>query len=322
MSVLELRDVVVEDQRRGRTPVRAIAGASLRLERGQVAGLVGESGCGKSTLARAATGLVPIVSGEVLFEGRPVHPIKRLRRRAAQELRLQMVFQDPYSSLNPRRRVRDQLIDSLKVAGVNKARWRDRVDELLTQVGLPDDVAAGFPHQLSGGQRQRVCIARVLAVEPSVIVADEPISSLDASTQASVAKLLLKLSRELSVAILFISHDLAIVRQIADTITVLYLGKVAETASADDLWRRPAHPYSRALVGAVPRADGEGTLPAPLSGEVPDPAEPPHAVARMRAASIGPLASVMWAPSGRDPTGNSSLPVTTSRTRGLRTTLT
>jgi peptide/nickel transport system ATP-binding protein len=275
MSVLELRDVHVEYRRRGAPPVRAVAGVSLALEPGKVSGLVGESGCGKSTLARAATGLVPLSSGEVLFEGRPVSALSRLRRRPQQELGLQMVFQDPYSSLNPRRRVRDQIGDSLRVAGVPQDAWSMRVEELLDQVGLPASAAADYPHEFSGGQRQRLCIARVLAVEPRAIVADEPISALDASTQASVAKLLLRLSRELGVSILFISHDLSIVREIADDVTVMYLGRVVERAPAARLWERPQHPYSEALIGAVPRADGTGRLPVFLEGEVPDPASPP-----------------------------------------------
>lgn len=275
MSVLELRDVVVEYSRRGQPPVRAVAGASLDVEAGQVTGLVGESGCGKSTLARAATGLLPITAGSIHFRGEPVLPISRLRARPAHELGLQMVFQDPYSALNPRRRVRDQLVDSLRVAGLPQDRWSDRIRELLVQVGLPSSAERSYPHEFSGGQRQRLCIARVLAVEPSVIVADEPISALDASTQASVSKLLLQLSRELGVGILFISHDLAIVRQIADSVAVMYLGRVAERASAARLWERPLHPYSEALIGAVPRADGTNTLPRFLPGEVPDPAAPP-----------------------------------------------
>jgi peptide/nickel transport system ATP-binding protein len=275
MSVLELRDVSVEYQRRGSRPVRAVAGVSLALEPGTVSGLVGESGCGKSTLARAATGLVPLASGEVLFEGRPIAALSRLRRRSRAELGLQMVFQDPYSSLNPRRRIREQLTDSLRVAGVDESRWPERIEELLDQVGLPATAAADYPHEFSGGQRQRLCIARVLAVEPSVIVADEPISALDASTQASVAKLLLRLSRELGVSILFISHDLSIVREIADDVTVMYLGRVVERGPSARLWEAPQHPYSEALIGAVPRADGTGRLPVFLEGEVPDPAAPP-----------------------------------------------
>lgn len=275
MSVLDLRDVSVEYRRRGGRPVRAVAGVSMTLEAGSVSGLVGESGCGKSTLARAATGLVPLASGEVLFEGRPVDALSRLRRRSRDLLGLQMVFQDPYSSLNPRRRVRDQLGDSLRVAGVDEARWPERITELLEQVGMPASAADDFPHEFSGGQRQRLCIARVLAVEPSVIVADEPISALDASNQASVSKLLLRLSRELGVGILFISHDLSIVRQIADDVTVMYLGRVVERGPSAKLWEAPQHPYSEALIGAVPRADGSGTLPVFLEGEVPDPAAPP-----------------------------------------------
>lgn len=275
MSVLELRNVSVEYQRRGSRPVRAVAGVSMTLESGKVSGLVGESGCGKSTLARAAMGLVPLVHGEVLFEGRPIHALSRLRKRSRAELGLQMVFQDPYSSLNPRRRIREQLGDSLRVAGVDESRWPERIEELLDQVGLPASAASDYPHEFSGGQRQRLCIARVLAVEPSVIVADEPISALDASTQASVAKLLLRLSRDLGVSIMFISHDLSIVREIADDVTVMYLGRVVERGPSARLWEGPQHPYSEALIGAVPRADGTGRLPVFLEGEVPDPASPP-----------------------------------------------
>ena len=201
--------------------------------------------------------------------------MSRIRARATRELGLQMVFQDPYSALNPRRRVKDQIADSLRIARVPEDRWQERIEELLDQVGLPANAARSYPHEFSGGQRQRLCVARVLAVEPSVIVADEPISALDASTQASVSKLLLRLSRELGVGLLFISHDLAIVRQIADTVTVMYLGRVVETAPAAALWERPHHPYSEALIGAVPRADGSNTLPQFLPGEVPDPAAPP-----------------------------------------------
>jgi oligopeptide/dipeptide ABC transporter ATP-binding protein len=271
MSALELRDVVVDYHGRGGR-VRAVAGASISLERSRIVGLVGESGCGKSTLARAAVGLVATTSGTVLFEGRPVTSLGR-RARPAELVRLQLVFQNPYSSLNPRRTIGSQLADGIP------ARTRggrvERVRELLELVGLPANAVGRYPHEFSGGQRQRMAIARALAADPSVIVLDEPLASLDASAQAQLANLLTRLSRELEVGMLLISHDLAIVRHVADDVSVMYLGRMVETAPTVPLWERPAHPYTEALTAAVPRADGGGVLPESLPGEVPDPAHPP-----------------------------------------------
>jgi peptide/nickel transport system ATP-binding protein len=215
MSALELRDVEVEYSRRGGPKVRAVAGASLTVERGQIVGLVGESGCGKSSLARAAVGLVKPAAGTVRFEGREVTPLTR-RARPRELVRLQLVFQNPYSSLNPRRKVGSQVAD-----GLRGDRRRARVAELLELVGLSPGAAGRYPHQFSGGQRQRIAIARALAADPSVIVLDEPLASLDASAQAQVANLLVRLSRELSLSLLLISHDLAIVRHVADAVSVM-----------------------------------------------------------------------------------------------------
>jgi oligopeptide/dipeptide ABC transporter ATP-binding protein len=275
MSILELRDVEVEYRRAGRTPVRAVAGASLAVEAGQVVGLVGETGCGKSTLARAAVGLQAPSAGSVWFEGRRLLPLHR-RARSRSDARLQMVFQNPFSSLNPRRKVGNQIADAMAILGLVPAGERNaRVAALLEQVGLPATAAHRFPHQYSGGQRQRIAIARALAAQPSVIVLDEPLSSLDASAQAQVANLLRGLARELRVGLLLISHDLAIVRHIADSVSVMYLGLVVESAPTRRLWKAPMHPYTEALIGAIPRADGSGWLPEALPGEVPDPAHPP-----------------------------------------------
>ncbi|MFN2627147.1 MAG: oligopeptide/dipeptide ABC transporter ATP-binding protein [Gaiellaceae bacterium] len=268
MSALELQDVEVEYDRRGGGRVRAVAGASLTVERGQIAGLVGESGCGKSSLARAAVGLVGTTAGTVLFEGREVRPLSR-RARPRELVRLQMVFQNPYSSLNPRRKVGPQLADGLET------QTPGRVAELLELVGLPTAAADRFPHQFSGGQRQRIAIARALAADPSVIVLDEPLASLDASAQAQVANLLVNLSRDLGLSLLLISHDLAVVRHVADVVSVMYLGVMVETGATRPLWRLPLHPYTEALIGAVPHADGVGLLPEALPGEVPNPANPP-----------------------------------------------
>jgi len=275
MKLLELHDVVVEYQRRGRDPVRAVAGASLTVERGQIVGLVGESGCGKSTLARAAVGMVAPTAGVVRFEGREVAPLTR-RARPRELVRLQLVFQNPFSSLNPRRTVGAHLADAAEILGlVPPAGRRARVLELLEQVGLPEAAARRYPHQFSGGQRQRIAIARALAADPSVIVLDEPLSSLDTSAQAQIANLLVGLSRTLDLGLLLISHDLAIVRHVADVISVMYLGVMVETAPTRPLWAMPLHPYTEALIAAVPHPDGSGFLPEPLPGEVPDPARPP-----------------------------------------------
>jgi peptide/nickel transport system ATP-binding protein len=264
MSALELHDVVVDYGR-----VRAVAGASLSVDKGRIVGLVGESGCGKSTLARAAVGLVGASAGTVMFEGEPVTLLTR-RARPASLVRLQLVFQNPYSSLNPRRTIGSQIADGIR----GRARSA-RVQELLDVVGLASNAASRFPHEFSGGQRQRVAIARALAADPSVIVLDEPLASLDASAQAQLANLLTSLSRELGLGLLLISHDLAIVRHVADEVSVMYLGRMVETGETLPVWRHPAHPYSEALIGAVPRPDGRGVLPDSLPGEVPDPANPP-----------------------------------------------
>jgi peptide/nickel transport system ATP-binding protein len=274
---LELRDVEVVYERRGHERVRAVAGASLSVERGQIVGLVGESGCGKSTLARAAVGLIRPTTGTVVFDGREVTPLTR-RARRRDLARLQMVFQNPYSSLNPRRKVGAQLADALDALNLAPRRGRRaRIDELLDLVGLPAAAAGRYPHQLSGGQRQRIAVARALAAEPSVLVLDEPLASLDASAQAQLANLLVDLSRRLSLSLLLISHDLAIVRHVADAVSVMYLGLMVETGPTQQLWSLPLHPYTEALIGAVPNPDGQGVLPHALPGEVPDPARPPAA---------------------------------------------
>jgi oligopeptide/dipeptide ABC transporter ATP-binding protein len=274
VSLLDLRDVELVYQRRGREPVRAVAGCSLQVERGHIVGLVGESGCGKSSLARVAVGLVAPSGGQVLFEGVPLTPLGRAAR-PRREARLQMVFQNPYASLNPRRRIGRQISAAMELAGAPGAGRDGRVSELLEQVGIPATGARRYPHEFSGGQRQRIAIARALAADPSCIVLDEPLSSLDASAQAQVANLLVRLTRELDLGLLLISHDLAIVRHICDAISVMYLGLIVESGPAAELWESPQHPYTEALISAIPHADGAGELPVALPGEVPDPAQPP-----------------------------------------------
>jgi oligopeptide/dipeptide ABC transporter ATP-binding protein len=273
---LAIEDLEVVYHRRGREDVRAVAGVTLSVQRGQILGLVGESGCGKSTLARAVVGLEKPAVGRILFEGRELSPLTR-RARPLEDTRLQMVFQNPFSSLNPRRKIGVQLREALAMAaGADGAKVTDdRVHALLEQVGMPASAAERYAHQFSGGQRQRIAIARALAAGPTVIVLDEPLSSLDASAQAQIANLLVRLSRELDLALVLISHDLAIVQHIVDEVAVMYLGKLVETVPSGELWALPAHPYTEALIGSIPRADGERTLPVALEGEVPDPSAPP-----------------------------------------------
>jgi oligopeptide/dipeptide ABC transporter ATP-binding protein len=266
-ALLEVEDAVVEYARHGASTVRAVAGVSLTLDRGEIVGLVGESGCGESSLARAVVGLTPLASGEVRFAGTPVGRAGRTRRRSESERRLQIVFQNPHSSLNPRRRIGSQLRDG--------AAHSTSSEELLVQVGLPSDFVRRFPHEFSGGQLQRIAIARALGADPSLIVTDEVVSGLDASAQVQIANLLRNISRTRDVGLLFISHDLGIVRQIADRVAVMYLGRIVEAGPTEEVWREPLHPYTRGLIASVPRPDGAGTLPSTLPGEVPDPARPP-----------------------------------------------
>jgi len=271
--VLELSAVSVDYGRRGQR-IRALDGVDLAVSRGEIVGLVGESGCGKSTLARAAVGLEPLAAGTVSFEGRDVPALGR-RRRPGHLRGLQMVFQDPYESLNPRRKVGELIADGVRLGGGTRRQGLARAAELLERVGLPAAAVDSYPHEFSGGQRQRIAIARTLATGPSCLIADEPISALDASAQAQVANLLGDLVGDESVGLVLVSHDLSVVRQVADRVAVMYLGRIVEIGDTEVVWSNPRHPYTEALVAAIPRADGAGVLPADLPGDVPDPASPP-----------------------------------------------
>ncbi|TDD15861.1 ABC transporter ATP-binding protein [Nonomuraea diastatica] len=269
MSLLAVDDLVVEHRSPGRPAVRAVAGANLTVGAGEVVGLVGESGCGKSTLARAVCGLNPVTAGSITFDGQPVAPLGLRRRKLTG---IQMVFQDPYASLNPRRRVGDQVADGLRTA-------RDTVTspaDLLERVGLPREFAGRHPHEFSGGQRQRIAIARALAARPRLLIGDEPISALDASAQSQVARLMRDLAVDAGAGLLFISHDLSVVRLIADRIAVMYLGRIVEVGDTAEVWADPRHPYTKALLQAIPKPDGMGVLPVELPGDVPDPVNPPQ----------------------------------------------
>jgi peptide/nickel transport system ATP-binding protein len=287
MPVISVRDVHVDYP--GHPPVHAVRGVSFDLFEGEVVGLVGESGCGKSTMARVLTGLVPRTEGEVEFLGESVEALG-IGRRPVELTGIQMVFQDPGSSLNPRRRVGSQIMDGLKLAAYRERRRLAELEDLLDdpdlpplltrtasrslpdqpktpaewleRVGLDAADANRYPRSFSGGQRQRIATARALAAQPQVLIGDEPISALDASTQARVAYLMSTLAVSQGTALLFISHDLSVVRLIADRLLVMWSGRIVESGPTEEVWSNPGHPYTKSLLAAIPAPDGAGRLPA------------------------------------------------------------
>ncbi len=267
-------------RRRGlrREIVHAVRDVSFAVARGETLGIVGESGCGKSTLARTLVAAHPASSGAVLVEGRPVAGPGSWRRRALAR-RIQIVFQDPYASLNPRLAVGDAIAEVIRVHRLRAgaAAIDARVDELLNMVGLSPTMRSRLPHAFSGGQRQRLSIARALAAEPAIIVADEPVSALDVSIQAQILNLLVELRGALGLTLAFVSHDLHVVRFLSDRVAVLYLGQVVELAPSPILFASPQHPYTRALLAAIPEPDpAQRRSAAALEGEPADPAHPPR----------------------------------------------
>jgi ABC-type oligopeptide transport system ATPase subunit len=253
---LAIEGATVSYRQPGRRMLTAVDGVDLEVRAGEVVGLVGESGCGKSTLARAVCGLEPLTGGRILLDGEPVRKLG-LRPREVRQRRIQMVFQNPYASLNPRRRVGAQIEDGRRVAAGDPP----SVAELLDSVGLDAAAAGRYPHEFSGGQRQRVAIARAMATGPDLLIGDEPIASLDASLQARVAALMRRVALDRGASLLFISHDLAVVRVIADRIAVMQAGRIVEQGPAEQVWAHPQHPYTRRLLAAIPIADGLGRLP-------------------------------------------------------------
>ncbi|CCG03704.1 ABC transporter ATP-binding protein [Blastococcus saxobsidens] len=275
--VLTVEDLVVEfPLGRGRK-VHAVSGVSFDLAAGETLGLVGESGCGKSTTGKAIMQVPRPTSGSVRLRGRELTGLHGddLRKTRPQ---MQMIFQDPISSLNPRRRVRDIVGEGLSIWNRDRdGAARSRVEELLSAVGLDPETAGGRrAHEFSGGQCQRICIARSLVLDPDVLICDEPVSALDVSVQAQILNLLEDMKARYGLTMLFIAHDLAVVKNISDRVAVMYLGKVCEVGPAESLYARPTHPYTNALLAAVPRPDPEaGSTSVPLEGDVPSPVDPP-----------------------------------------------
>ncbi len=268
-------------ERQPRLLLRAVDGVSFDIPRGQTLALVGESGCGKSTVARLLVGLYEPTRGGFEFDGQDAHaafktPAGRVLRR-----RIQMIFQDPYASLNPRWRVEDIIAEPLREHQIESdpAKLRDRVDSLLQSVGLSPQDRVKYPHQFSGGQRQRISIARALATQPDFLVCDEPTSALDVSVQAQVLNIMKDLQRERGLTYLFISHNLAVVRHVSDQVGVMYLGRLVELAPKHTLFDSPRHPYTRMLLDAIPKMHDTGKARTPVQGEVPNPLNPPSGCA-------------------------------------------
>ena len=259
--------------------IAAVDGVSFHIKRGETYSLVGESGCGKSTTALSVLGMQAILSGQITFDGEDITgwsgaQMRHIRRK------MQMVYQDPFGSLNPRMKVGAIIGEPLRVHGMagDKEKYRARIKRLMSTVGLLEEMSERYPHEFSGGQRQRICIARALALEPGLIICDEPVSALDVSIQAQVINLLMELQERLGLTYLFIAHDLSVVRHISNRVAVMYLGKIVEEADRDTLFKTPKHPYTKALLGAVPEADPELEAQRAeqlIIGEIPSLRSPP-----------------------------------------------
>lgn len=257
--------------------LNAVDGVSFKIERGETFGLVGESGCGKSTIARVVVGLYHPTRGEILFDGRKMDGRSRSATQAQVDCRMQMIFQDPYASMDPRWRVRNIIAEPIRAFKLVKDRSaiRQRVAELLVQVGLSPRDGEKYPHEFSGGQRQRISIARALSINPDFLVCDEPTSALDVSVQAQILNLMKELQRRLGLTYLFISHNLAVIHHVSDHVGVMYLGRLCEVAGKRALFNRPKHPYTRLLLDTVPDLDITNRQRQPVGGEVPNPIDPP-----------------------------------------------
>ncbi len=268
-------------ERKPRLLLRAVDGVSFEIERGQTLALVGESGCGKSTVARLLVGLYNPTRGGFSFDGEDAHAAFKTPEGRKLRRRIQMIFQDPYASLNPRWRVDDIIAEPLHEHAIETSAdaLRGRVESLLKSVGLAAQDGIKYPHQFSGGQRQRISIARALATHPEFLVCDEPTSALDVSVQAQVLNIMKDLQREQGLTYLFISHNLAVVRHVSDQVGVMYLGRLVELAPKQELFDNPRHPYTRMLLDAIPKMHDTGRARTPVTGEVPNPLNPPSGCA-------------------------------------------
>jgi peptide/nickel transport system ATP-binding protein len=268
-------------ERKPRQLLHAVDGVSFDIQKGQTLALVGESGCGKSTVARLLVGLYNPTRGGLTFDGQDAHAAFKTREAAKMRRRIQMIFQDPYASLNPRWIVEDIIGEPLKEHGLitDKAQLKERVGELLKSVGLSPLDMVKYPHQFSGGQRQRISIARALATQPEFLVCDEPTSALDVSVQAQVLNIMKDLQRQQGLTYLFISHNLAVVRHVSDQVGVMYLGRLVELSGKHQLFGNPRHPYTRMLLDAIPKMHDTGRARTPVQGEVPNPLNPPSGCA-------------------------------------------
>ncbi|RKJ98471.1 ABC transporter ATP-binding protein [Alicycliphilus denitrificans] len=264
-------------ERKPRQLLHAVDGVGFEIEKGKTLALVGESGCGKSTVARLLVGLYEPTRGGFSFDGQDAHAAFKGKGARAMRRRIQMIFQDPYASLNPRWLVQDIIAEPLREHGLitEAAALKARVGELLTSVGLSPQDMAKYPHQFSGGQRQRISIARALATEPEFLVCDEPTSALDVSVQAQVLNIMKDLQKKQGLTYLFISHNLAVVRHVSDQVGVMYLGRLVELADKQQLFSQPRHPYTRMLLDAIPKMHDTGRARTPVQGEVPNPLDPP-----------------------------------------------
>lgn len=259
-----------------KTIIKAVDGVSLSIEEGQTLGVVGESGCGKSSLGRSILGLVQPTEGSIKFKG---DEVTEMSSKQMKELRkeMQVVFQDPYASLNPRNTIRQILEAPMIIHKIgNKKERKERIESLVTKIGIRKEQLNNYPHEFSGGQRQRIGIARALTLNPKLIIADEPVSALDVSVQSQVLNLMVDLQQEMNLSYMFISHDLSVVQHISDKVAVMYLGRIVEIANVDELYSNPLHPYTQALLSAVPIADPlQKRNRIVLQGDLPSPANPP-----------------------------------------------